>query len=298
MDTLSSTGACHERPPGVVQAPASLRQVPTGSFTRLASDGKGGLAELLQMLGDADAGEGTSAHMPVTVRRKHEGETLFHEGAPAEELHFVRAGTFKVLRTGEDGYEQVLGFAGRGELLGFDGIGLQHYTNEAIALEESSVYVISLQDYFSVNPRIASLDGAVFRAVSAALQQRSEMAEMMAAVAAETRLARFLLQLSRRLAACGQSARRIHLRMGRRDIASYLGVAHETVSRSFTSLVAMGLVRVNNRDVEILDMTELRGFSQGTRRASEDGARHAAGTEWPKRRQPAARTASAASAAG
>lgn len=284
MHNLSIVKACHAHSPGSPQRPESAHAWRTDDFTRLASEGKGGLAELLQLLGTGDTARCADAQMPVAVRRRHEGEALFHEGAPAEGIYFVRAGTFKLLRTGEDGYEQVLGFAGRGELLGFDAIGLGHYANEAIALEESSVYVVLLHDYFSVNPRIPELDGAVFRAVSAALQQRGEMADMMAAVAAETRLARFLLQLSRRMAAGGQSARCLHLRMGRRDIASYLGVAHETVSRSFTSLVASGLVSVNNRDVEILDMAELRAFSQGTRRQSEDGARQASAgrlKRWP-----------------
>lgn len=294
MHTLSLTKTIGTYSPNMQPQPP-LRQEQVGSFTRLASDGKGGVSELLQLLGGSGAAGVADSNMPVAVRRKHEGESLFHEGGTAEGLYFVRAGTFKVFRTGEDGYEQVLGFAGRGELLGFDAVGLRHYTNEAVALEESSVYVVLLQDYFSVNPRIPELDGAVFRAVSAALQQSGEMAEMMAAVAAETRLARFLLQLSRRMAASGQSASRLHLRMGRRDIASYLGVAHETVSRSFTSLVATGLVSVNNRDVEILDMAGLREFGHGTRRQSDDGARKAE-VERHKRGRPATRVALAAAA--
>lgn len=271
MYTTSITKSCDKPGYSHGQWQSSLRQGPGRDFVRMACDGQGGLAELLQLLGGGDHAGLDGAEMPVPVRRKHEGETLFHEGAPAEHVYFVRAGTFKAFMTGEDGYEQVIGFAGRGELLGFDAIGMGHYTNQAVALEESSVYVVSLSDYFSVNPRIPALDRAVFRAVSAALQQRGELAEMMAAVASEVRLARFLLQLSRRLADIGQSPRRIHLRMARRDIASYLGVAHETVSRSFTSLAALGLVEVNNRDVEIRDMAGLQAFSSGTRRQPEEG---------------------------
>ena len=52
------------------------------------------------------------------------------------------------------------------------------------------------------------------------------------AVAADARLARFLVQLSARMAECGQSPRRLLLRMNRRDIANHLGLAHETISRS------------------------------------------------------------------
>ena len=53
--------------------------------------------------------------------------------------------------------------------------------------------------------------------------------------------------------------------MTRRDIASHLGVAHETVSRSFTALADWGYIRVLNRDVEVLDPDGLRAFSLITR---------------------------------
>jgi len=281
MHPVTSLQARSREYTGALRAVGSRANPKSGSsqpgdgdgFARLASDGQGGMPELLLLLGAQETEIGLGMDIPAPVRRLHEGDTLFHEGAQAEGLYFVRAGTFKTFCTGEDGYEQVLGFSGRGELLGFDAIGMGHYANQVVALEESSVYVVLLRDYFSVSPRNPALDRAVFRAVSDALKQRGELADMMAAVAAEVRLARFLLHLSRRLAACGLSARRFHLRMSRRDIASYLGVAHETVSRSFTSLVGWGLLCVNNREVEILDMAGLKTFSSGTRRQVDEGVR-------------------------
>ena len=233
----------------------------------------GGMSELLQLMGADIASQQLAAEMTVPVRRLREGETLFHEGSRSEAIYFVRAGTFKAFSTAEDGYEQVLGFSGRGEVLGFDAICTGHYPNEVLALEDSSVYVLLLRDYFELGQRIPALDRVVFRAVSAALTRRGELADVMAAVAAEVRLARFLMHLSERMAASGQSARRFHLRMGRRDIASYLGVAHETVSRSFSALVGLGLVSVNNREVEILDMDGLKVFSCGTRRQIDEQSR-------------------------
>ena len=209
--------------------------------------------------------------MPVTVRRLHAGDMLFHEGAEAEAMHFVRAGTFKIFRTAEDGYEQVLGFAGRGEVMGFDAISAGTHPTAAMALEDSSVFVVLLCDFFSLRPAHLGTRHLVHRAASSALANRAELADVMAAVAAEVRLARFLLQLSQRMAACGQSPRRFHLRMSRRDIASYLGVAHETVSRSFSALVRWGLLQVDNREVEVLDMPGLRAFALNTRRQVDEG---------------------------
>jgi CRP/FNR family transcriptional regulator len=68
----------------------------------------------------------------------------------------------------------------------------------------------------------------------------------------------------------------MYLRMTRRDIASHLGVAHETVSRSFTALADWGYIRVLNRDVEVLDPDGLRAYSLITRGLIEPHAeRHA-----------------------
>ena len=236
----------------------------------------GGVTDLLNLLGAESGAVRVVDDMPIPIRRLREGDPLFHSGMRADAIYFVRAGTFKTFSTAEDGYEQVLGFAGRSEVLGFDAICMGHYPNEALALEDSSVYVVLLRDYFELGQRIPLLDRLVLRAVSAALARRGELADVMAAVAAEVRLARFLMHLSERMAASGQSPRRFHLRMGRRDIASYLGVAHETVSRSFGALVGMGLLSVENREVEIVDMRGLKVFSCGTRRSIDDAGRKSA----------------------
>lgn len=259
--------------------PTGLASVPSAfaAFDNPAHRGTGGetsaMSDLLQLMGAAVGDAQAAAELPVPVRRLREGDTLYGENARAEAFYFVRAGTFKTYRTGEDGYEQVLGFAGRGEALGFDAIGMGHYTNEAVALEDSSVYVILLRDYFTQSPRNAALDQVVFRAISHALMRRGELADVMAAVAAEVRLARFLMHLSQQIQVCGQSRHHFHLRMSRRDIASYLGVAHETISRSFSSLAAWGLVSVDNREVEILDMEKLKAFSSSTRRSVDEVSR-------------------------
>lgn len=237
------------------------------------------LADLLELMGAAVDDPPLAQGLPVVLRRVRAGDTLFYEGAQAEAIYFVRAGTFKTFRTAEDGYEQVLGFCGRTEVLGFDAISLGCHPTAAIALEDSSVYVVLVSDFFDLGQRIPALDRVVHRAASSALTRRGELADVMAAVAAEVRLARFLMQLSQRMAACGQSPRRFHLRMSRRDIASHLGVAHETVSRSFGALAGWGIVRVENREVEIVDMDGLRALARSTRRQvgeSDDRPAHGA----------------------
>jgi CRP/FNR family transcriptional regulator len=234
--------------------------------------GRGALADLLRLM-CVNIEERAVPDISVLVRRVGAGEALFREGLPAHSIYFVRSGTFKTLHTGLDGYEQVLGFYGKTEVLGFDAISGAAHPSEAVALEDSSVFVLnvhSLQSRLDTCPILARV---VHRAVSEALVRQGEIADVMAAVAAEVRLARFLLNLSHRMLESGQSPHRFVLRMTRRDIGSYLGVAHETVSRSFTALAAWGLLTVANREVRIVDMEQLRHFSLGTRRQIDDASR-------------------------
>jgi CRP/FNR family transcriptional regulator len=232
------------------------------------------MSDLLRLLGAEVSDPQWADAAPVSARRLHAGESLFHEGGHAEAIYFVSVGTFKIFRTAEDGYEQVLGFAGRAEVLGFDAVCTTQHPTAATALEDSLVFIVPMHDIFALGQRVPSLDRALHLAVSRQLTWRGEIAHMMAAVAAEVRLARFLVQLSGRMSAWGQSPRRLLLRMSRRDIASHLGVAHETVSRSFGALVECGMLRVHNREVEILDLEALRAFSRSTRGLAEEPLHH------------------------
>jgi CRP/FNR family transcriptional regulator len=209
----------------------------------------------------------------VDVRRVRKGGALFHEGAAVERLHFIRTGTFKVFHTDADGYEQVLGFAGRGGVLGLDALGLENHPTTAVALEDSTILHVDAHGLRILRQRCPNFDAAMERLLSAQLTQLSDLAELMAAVAAEVRLARFLLQLSTRMRRQGESGSRLLLRMSRRDIASYLGVAIETVSRSFALLAQEGYLVVEKRDIEIIDIDGLKDCARATRTSADRASR-------------------------
>jgi CRP/FNR family transcriptional regulator len=223
------------------------------------------LRELLHVMGTDPDEPVSEPPFTIPVWRVRSGAVLLHEGARPDAVHVVRSGTFKCLKTSEDGYEQVLAFAGQGELLGFEAAWRGQHLTSAIALEESTVCSLPLRELDHWRQLSPAFDHALQFALSRQLARAGEIAEMMAAVAAEVRLARFLVWLSGCMLEHGQSPRRLHLRMSRRDIASLLAVAHETVSRSFSALADWGLLRVDNREVEILDPAGLRACTRNTR---------------------------------
>ena len=234
------------------------------------------LGDVLRALG-ADAhgqadgrADGRADSCAVGLWRVPKGASLYHEGDHCAAIHVVRSGTFKSLKTLEDGYEQVLGFASRGDVLGFEAWADNQHPFGVVALEDSTLFTLPLRELDVWRTQCPAFDHALMARLAGQLNRLGETAELMAAVAAEVRLARFLVGLSASMAARGESPTRLLLRMTRRDIASLLGVAHETISRGFALLAEWGYLRVDIREVEILNLDGLRVCARSTRRDAEE----------------------------
>jgi CRP/FNR family transcriptional regulator, anaerobic regulatory protein len=235
---------------------------------------RGHLRDLVRVMGGRPEELGQAeGQLPVTLWRIGENATWLHEGEPAQSVFVLRSGSMKCLKTLEDGYEQVVCFAQSGELLGFEALHSGRHPTSVVALEDATAYALSMSEFRALRQRSAIFDSALQFALSRQLARVAGNAEMMCAVASDVRLTRFLLWMSARMAEAGRSPQRLFLRMCRRDIASLLGMAHETVSRSFTMLSEDGLVKVENREVELLDLERLRVRGRCTRRPVDETAR-------------------------
>lgn len=214
---------------------------------------------------------------PLHLWRMRRDAVLLQEGAEAQSVFVVRSGSFKCVKTGEDGYEQVLFFAQAGDVLGFEALYAGRQPVTVVALEVATAYALPARDVTDMGLRSAGpgpalqsglpavLHLALHLALSRQMGRVAQVTEMTAAVSADARLARFLVWMSQRMLDIGQSPRSLLLRMGRRDIASLLAVAHETVSRSFTTLADAGYIDVHNRDVDIRNLQGLRDRARCTR---------------------------------
>lgn len=242
-------------------------------------------SELLRWAGLASlVGPDTDA-MSFSLRRVPAQVTLVAEGQPLQHLYGVAAGSFKCVQTDREGYEQVLGFALHGDLLGLDALYEHRHPSSVVALEDSSVAVLPMVDLLDASHRVPAVERLLLHATGAELLHRGDTQYLMSAPSSEVRVARFLLHFAQRQQAMGHSARRLRLRMTRRDIASCLGVAHETVSRALTALAQTGCIEVSHRDIEIVDpaaLHELQRVTRGLPRARHDGEDSAAPHEPPR----------------
>jgi len=98
---------------------------------------------------------------------------------------------------------------------------------------------------------------------------------MMGRKQAQDRLAMFLHGLSERQEKLGRSAEVLMLSMGRADIASYLGLVIETVSRGLGQMQDQGLIAVHGREIRILKPTVIAAMAHGDTPAPEPARKRA-----------------------
>jgi CRP/FNR family transcriptional regulator len=188
----------------------------------------------------------------------HEGDHIFREGEPFEAIAAVRAGMVKTSITDDEGREQVLGFFLPGEVIGLNAIHGERYPCDAIALDTVVLCRFSFPQMAHLATRMPGLQKQLFKLLS---EDIGKAALLAGGFSADERMAAFLVSLSRRYAARGFSPVHFQLTMARTDIANYLRLAAETVSRVLRRFQDEGIIAVERRDLEILDLPRLEALA-------------------------------------
>jgi len=179
---------------------------------------------------------------------------LFRHGDSFSALYAVRAGCFKTYVTDCEGSEHILGFHLPGELLGVDGIHSGIHQCSAQALDTASVCRLDFADLSRIATRMPILHEQLLRLVS---REVSHFGLRVGDYRAEERLAAFLIDLAARYHRRGVSGREFMLAMSRQEIANYLQLAPETISRLFTRFEQAGWLQVNRRQVKLIEPAAL-----------------------------------------
>jgi CRP/FNR family transcriptional regulator len=192
-------------------------------------------------------------------------DSLFREGDPAEHLFNVVAGSVKLVKLLADGRQQITGFLYPGDFIGVAFNDTYAYSAEAI--EPLRLCRFDRRALETLMVDFPKLERRLLARAGNEIVAAQEQMVVLGRKTARERVATFLLAIARRSA--GEAASRgcaLDLPMRRADIADYLGLTIETVSRTVTALQHEGVIAVERRThVDILDLPALTRAAGGAR---------------------------------
>jgi len=202
--------------------PDSIRQMPHAP-SQLVGAERNALAQSMQMMGAV-----------MSFPRNSE---IFGENEPADYIYRVISGSVRTYKILSDGRRQIGGFYLPGDIFGLEFA--EEHTFSAEAVSDAKVVVVKRSAISTLSSRDPAIGGELFALTGRELRRAQEHV-LLLVKSAQERVASFLLEMAERAG----SGNTVELPMSRQDIADYLGLTIETVSRTLTGLESAAAIEV------------------------------------------------------
>jgi CRP-like cAMP-binding protein len=183
---------------------------------------------------------------------------IFAEGEPAGNVYRVVSGVVRVSKLLPDGRRQISAFHTAGDMFGFEIDDMHHASAEAVG--PVKVFAYKWQSLLSAGARSASLVRDLLNLTMIGLRHTQDHLLLLGRKNALERVAAFIVEMAKRTDA-DADVDVVELAMPRHDIADYLGLTLETVSRMFAELKELGAIRLDGaRKVHLIDNDRLNAM--------------------------------------
>ena len=184
------------------------------------------------------------------MARRHvdRGRAIMAEGEPNDTLYIIVGGSFRLSKMLEDGRRQVTGFLFPGDFAGVRSTDASAYTAEA--LEDSTVCYFPHRFLDEIAHQAPGVKDRLIARGQTEYHKAQDHIVLLGKKSAEERVISFLQQIGGMIGVQEERGQRVPLPMPRQDIADYLGLRLETLSRTLASLKKEGRIdEVSRRDV-------------------------------------------------
>lgn len=185
-------------------------------------------------------------------------ETIYHVGVSAQHLYLLRDGYVKLFKTSANGKDQIIRIVKAGEIFGFDGLVDVRYNHSAVPLKQASVCRIAVEKLNTLGIYRPEVERLIMVRCIKELQHADERLLELGAKRSPERLASFLVDWCNAASANGW----VPLVLSRSEIAQFLGLTIETVSRLFASWKRDGILREQKQSIRIMDWQRLKLLAQ------------------------------------
>jgi len=196
------------------------------------------------------------------AQRLDGGQIIFAEGDGADAMFNVTVGTVKLYKLLPDGRRQITGFLSTGDFLGLS-------INESYAYSAETVTATTLcrfprRKMEGLLDEFPRMQRRLFSMATNELAAAQDQMLLLGRKTAKEKICSFLLMMSQRAARRGHKDNPVLVPMSRADIADYLGLTTETVSRTFTQLKTSGVISLQEGNkVLVADIDALFDLAEG-----------------------------------
>lgn len=173
------------------------------------------------------------------------GEGLFWQGDDAQHIFEVTEGVLRIFKIIGDGRRVITGFLYAGDMVGLSLKDVYLYSAEAVT--PVKVRRLTKRAFIDAIEHSPELRPQLFSLMCDEMAAAQDQMVLLSRKSAEERVCSFLMLIARRLQGDRSMARTVQLPMSRQDMADYLGLTIETVSRTITKLIARGVISPNGR---------------------------------------------------
>jgi CRP-like cAMP-binding protein len=213
--------------------------------------------DAIPMLAGIRTGDRAALEPFCRLRRFQKGETIFHEGQPAERFDFVVAGRVKIVKA-TGARDIILEILGPGEPVGAVAVFERRaFPATAVAMEDSTILSIPEREFFQLLETRSDMTRHILGGLTMRLMMMNKrLADMTGSV--EVRAARLFVTLSERIGIRHDQGRFVPLALSRQELADLLGTTLETTIRLMSRWQKDNLVLTEKEGFAIPDVEALR----------------------------------------
>lgn len=199
-----------------------------------------------------------------TINHKEyiKGDVIFTEGNIANTLYFVNEGKIKLYKYTKDGKEQILHVLSEGDFFGeLDLIKPSKYGFNAKAIVDSKICTLTKEEMKDIMMRNLEIGIKLLETVGERLAKVENLVQNLATNDVDSRMAYLITDLMEKYGESTGNNISIKLPLSREEMANYIGVTRETISRKLKKLEDENLIKIiGTKNIVILDEEGLRDY--------------------------------------
>ncbi|GEO07164.1 transcriptional regulator [Adhaeribacter aerolatus] len=188
-------------------------------------------------------------------------QNIYLEGDHAVTVYLVKSGQVRTYMTYQNGREIISGIFTPGDFLGYESVLLNMpYAENAEALDAAELYLIPKNEFNALLFKDAGIANKFIQLLSGNIQEKQEQLLKLAYNSVRKRVADALINLAEKYH--GATTETCEIKVSREDLASMVGTANETISRTLADFKSEKLIQKEGSTIRVLSMEKLRKIKQ------------------------------------